>query len=177
MDEKRRQEIARLIERFYKNPISQDAINEFCQRNSIKEVVMVGELKDYIAQVEHDKRVIAILPKMLLEVQKLRYVPEFSMEKTRKEIIEQNDEVRINITKILEEHNVPYRFVQTMCSDLGSLVGGTISSAGKTAFNKALEVMMLVTARHFGEDEFHMGHAAKFAVDLFDKAEKEKEGK
>lgn len=172
MDEKRREEVRRIVDRFKGKAISQNVIEEFCNLHKI-EPVTVGELSDYIYQVEHDEKVGTLFPLILKELCNLRYQPEFADQKVRKEINERNDEVRVNITKLLEEHAIPYRLVNSLGEELGNFVGGKIASAGQTAFNKALEVMLLLAKDKFGE-EFNMKHVADYAQKIYDEAGKGK---
>jgi len=173
MDEKRRGEIRRIVDHFRGKAINQNVIEEFCNRNKI-EPVTLGDYKDFLYQVEHDEKVSVLFPLILAELQKLQYQPEFADQKVRKEIAEKNDEVRVNITKLMEEHAIPYRLVNVIGEELGNLVGGKIASAGTTAFNKALEVMLLMAKERFG-DEFNMKHVAEYAKEKFAKKDTKEE--
>ena len=152
MDEKRRGEVRKIVDHFKGKAITQNVIVEFCNRNKI-EPITVGELSDY------------------KELCNLQYQPEFADQKIRKDIKEKNDEVRVNITKLMEEHAIPYRLVNSLGEELGNFVGGKIATAGQTAFNKALEVMLLLAKDKFGE-EFNMKHVADYAQKIYDEAGK-----
>lgn len=171
MDEKRREEVARIVAHFRGKAVTQNALTEWCNRNKIEPIV-AGDLEDYTYQVEHDEKVEKLYPLILSEVQKLRYAPEFAPEKLRKEIKTGNDEVRVNITKLFEQHAISYRTVDTLGQELGREVGQTIASAGQTAFNKALEVLLLIARDKFG-GEFNMKHAADYAEEHYAKKRKE----
>lgn len=170
MDEKRREEIGLIVKNFIGKAITNEAIAEYCKKIKI-DPVTTGDLKDYIAQVEHDNAVSKLYPDILAELQKLKYKPEFSSEKERKEIGEHNDEIRVNITKIFEKTGIRYTFVEPMGQELGQLVGGTIASAGTTAFNKATEVLLHIASKQFKDNKFTMAHVEKYAKEVFEKKE------
>ena len=169
MDDTRREQIEKLVERFEGTAITQDAINEFCNINKIEPPVTKGELSDYKKQVTQDKIVAKLFPEILAELTKLQYIPEFASRKVRKEMAQKNDEVRVNITKLFEENAIKYRFVSNLSEELGNLVGNTVSSAGTTAFNKALAVMIHITNEKFGGD-FNMKHARDYSAEVITKA-------
>lgn len=162
MPPERREQIERLVKRFEGQAITQDAINEYCKVNGIDPVVPRGELLDYKEQVDHDKIVGGLFPKILAELQNLAYVPEFASEKVRKDIETKNDEVRVNITKLFEEEGIKYRYVSNLSEELGNMVGNAVTSAGTTAFNKALAVMLRIAQDKFG-GEFTMKHARDYS--------------
>lgn len=168
MTEQRRAEVRMIVDNFRGQKVAQEVIDAYCQRLGF-EALMVSDLKDYTYQVESDEMVAVLFPKILVEVQKIAYIPEFADEKVRKQIRETNDEVRVNITKLMESHAIPYRIVSTLGAELGNIVGQSIEMAGTTAFNKALDVMLHIAREKFG-GEFNMKHAADYAQDVFDKA-------
>lgn len=172
MPEEKRAEIKKIVDHFRGKPITQNALTEYCNINKFDNMV-VGEYKDYLYQVEHDEKVMALYPLILAEIQKLGYTPEFATEKEREAVRKGNDEVRVNITKLFEDHAILYRTVDTLGQELGAIIGGTVSSAGQTAFNKALEVLMHLAREKFG-GEFNMSHARDYAIEVFAKKEKEK---
>lgn len=163
--------MAAIVARFRNSPLTQDVLNEYCNLHKI-EPVMVGDFSDYKYQVEHDERMSKMYPLVLAEISKIRWIPEFAPVSVRKAAKEGNDMVRINIVKLFEEHEIPYRLVDTLGQEMGREVGQTITMAGTTAFNKALEVMLLVAQKEFG-GEFNMKHAADYAI----KVVEERKGK
>jgi len=167
MNEQRREEISKIIAHFRGKAINQNVLTEFCNLNKVEPIV-IGDYEDYLYQTEHDERVIKLYPLILAECQKLRYTPEFAPEKERKEIAKGNDEVRVNITKLFEDHAISYRTVDTLGQELGREIGQTIASAGQTAFNKALEVLLLIAKDKFG-GEFNMLHAKQYAEERYAK--------
>ena len=167
MNEQRRAEIRAIVDHFRGKPVNQNVLKEFCNLKKYEPIVL-SDLDDYTAQVEHDEVVGKLFPKILEQLQYLRYKPEFANERDRKEVEEQNDEIRVSITKLFEEHALPYRFVNNVAEDLGNFVGGKIAMAGTTAFNKSLEVLLHLAQAHFG-GEFNMAHAAKYAEEVIRK--------
>jgi hypothetical protein len=172
MNEKRRAEIKIIVDRFRGTAITQNAIDEFCNLNHV-ETVMAGELSDWIAQVEYDEKIAFLFPLILKELQGIQYQNEFDTEVKRNAVKKLNDEVRVNIVKLLEEHAVEYRYVTKMTEELGGILNHVVTSAGTTAFNKSLEVLMYLARKEFG-GEMTLKHARDFAADVFKKAEIDK---
>lgn len=169
MGNKERENVLKVVEHFTNSslPITQEILDEYCNLNKI-EKMSVGEYEDYKAQVKHDNLINTIFPLILAEVQKLRHLGEFTTVSDRNEIEKGNADVRINITKILENHNLQYRFVSKTTEELGSLIGQTVERAGINAFSKASDVLRKIAEERFGE-EFHMGHAKQFVIDFYEK--------
>ena len=172
MSEQRREEISKIVAHFRGKAINQNVLLEFCNLNKIEPIVL-GDYQDFLYQIEHDEKVMSLYPLILAELQKLRYAPEFSTEKERKEIHKGNDDVRISITKLFEQNAIAYRTVDTLGQELGREIGQTVASAGTTAFNKALEVLLLIAKDKFG-GEFNMKHAADFAEEHYAKKKEAK---
>lgn len=170
MTEQRRAEIRKIVDNFRGKPLNQKTLTAYCERMHM-EVLTMGDYTDFAVQVEHDNMVGKLFPQILAEVQKIQYIPEFASEKVRKELHDQNEEVEINITKLLEKHAVSYRLVSTLTDELAGIVGRTIESGGKRGFNKAMEVLMHLARTKF-KGEMNMKHVADYAVEVFDKAKK-----
>ncbi len=175
MTEKRREEIKQIVERFIEAPLTQTVLDEFCKLNGFEPTV-VGEVQDYIVQVKHDATVALLFKEMLAELQNLQYTPEYDTAAHRKQINEQNNEVRVNLVKLMEKHALEYRFVSTVADELGGFIGGVVKLAGQTAFNKALEVMTELARERFGA-LLNMKHVADYAQSLFEKAEQSEKNK
>lgn len=167
MDEKRRAEIRTIVDFFRGKAVTQDVLKAYCERMHFDPIV-VGDLQDYTAQVEHDETVGKLFPLILAELTHLQYNPEFADEAVRRDIVKRNDEVRVNITKLFEEHALEYKFVTSLSEELGNFVGGKIAMAGTTAFNKALEVLLHMAHERFGGN-FTMKNAADYAKEFFEK--------
>lgn len=172
MNGPRRAEVRVIVDQFRGRKPEYEEIEQFCKRLKM-EPVTPGELDDYTAQLEHDEVVSSLFPKILSELQKLRYEPEFAPEAERKAAREANDEVRVSITKLFEQHALSYRLVDGVANELGQMVGQTIAMAGTTAFNKALDVLLHLARERFGAD-FNMKHAADYVVEVMEKHHGEK---
>ena len=83
MDEQRRAEIKRIVEHFRGKAISQNVLTEYCNLTKVEPIV-VGDYKDYLYQVEHDDKILALVPRILKELQAIQYVPEFASANERK---------------------------------------------------------------------------------------------
>jgi hypothetical protein len=166
MEELRREQIGVLANHFKGQAVTQDAINEFCAKNKIEPTVMQGELLDFIAQVEHDEIISKLFPDILKELQNLKYTPEFATASERRAINKTNDEVRVNIAKLIEAHDLPYQFVSPTLEQLGGLAGQTITSAGTTIFNKIIDIMNRITEKELG-GKVSAGKVAKYAEEMY----------
>ncbi len=168
MEETRRAEIREIVEHFGDQKPAQEVLSAYCERMKF-EPVMTGDLEDYTVQVKYDELVTRLYPLILAEIQKISYIPEFAGANKRKEIGQANDQVRVNIVKMIEESGVTYLLVDGITKGIAKEVGQIIESAGTTAFNKAMQVLLHLAHTKFGGD-FTMKHAADYTRDVFEKA-------
>ena len=168
MNSIQREQVLRIVEHFSGKTVTQDTLDEFCNLHKF-EKYSVGQISDYEFQINHDKVIAVIFPLILAEVQKLRYVPEYDTVANIKAIEAQNEEVQIEIAKILEEHAIKYRFVVKMTEDLASLVGRTIEQSGTIIFNRASEVLRRIAHDKYGE-EFNAKHARDYIIKVFEES-------
>lgn len=175
MEEQRREQIQQIVEHFKRKAPNATVLAEYCKRMKFENLVP-SDFKDYVAQVEHDEKMAKIFPEIMAALQKLVYVPEFAGAEYRKKLNKENDDIRVEIVKILENHGLEYKYAEPTTQELAQLVGGTISSAGKTASNKAAQVMLHLAYKKFG-GELTMKHVADYTVDVFEKAEKDNKKK
>ncbi len=173
MDEKRREQIRRIVDNFNGKQVTPELLTAYCERMKV-DPITVGQLEDYTYQVNHDNKVQVLLPLILEKVSGLRYKAEFASEKERTAVHEGNDEIRIEITKLLEQHEVPYHLVDTLTKDLAQLIGLTVEQAGTTATNKASGILLHLAKEHFGTKELNMKHVADYAQKIYDEADKKK---
>lgn len=171
MDEKRRAEIRAVVEHFKAVPVNQDVLTEYCNVNKVEQIVL-GDFTDYRVQVEHDEIIQKIFPLILQEVSKLQYAHEFDSIEERKRIKDANDELRVNIVKIFEEHALEIRYLSTTVKELAEMAGGLIALAAQTAENKSASVAAHLLRKQFGA-EFNMKHAADYAEAVYGAKEKE----
>lgn len=169
-----RADMAQIVEHFKGKPRTDDSIREYCNLNKLEYVPTVGELEDLEYQVAHDEKMIELFKAILAEVQNLVYIPELTSKKERKGLIKQNDDVRINITKLFEDAGVSFRMIDKVANELGGMLGKTVESAGTTAFNKAMDVLHDIAKEKFG-GEFTMAHARDYAIEKYENHAKSKE--
>lgn len=173
MDEQRREQIQKIVEHFGRKVPNATVLSEYCKRMKFENLVP-SDFTDYVAQLNHDEKMATIFPKIMEALQKLTYVPEFASAEYRKKLTQANDEVRVEIVKVLENEGLEYKFTEPTMQELAQTIGGTVSAAGKTAGNKAAEVLMHLALKHFDAKDLTMKHVADYAVEVFEKAEKEK---
>lgn len=159
-----------VVDEFRGKAVNDNLLTSYCQRKGIQPIT-AGEFSDYVVQVEHDEVVGKLFPLILAEVQKLHYIPEFASQAERKKKREENDAVRVEIAKLMENDGIKYMLVDTLGQELGRMVGQTIEQGGRTIFNKATEVLLNVARERFG-GEFTTKHAAEYAENLYAKKTK-----
>ena len=169
LDAIRTEEISRIIQHFSESklPVNQNVLDEYCNLNKFQPLIL-EQYTDYKFQMEHDKLVgETILPEILNELAKLKYVGTFISKIDRKKLEENNEEVRVNIAKILENNSFLHRLIVPTMNSLASLVGKTVEAGGTTAWNKGREMLNHLARTHFGA-ELNMGHVKKYVIDLFE---------
>ena len=174
MEEKRREELGLIVANFMGKAVTQKALDEFCNRIKIEKIT-VGNFADYVTQVEHDAVVSELYPEILAELQKLQYIPEFGTAEQRAKMLEENDDIRVNITKLFERMGVKYTLAEPIGAEIGDLISRTVANAGNTAFNKATEVLLHIASKNFASNHFTMAHVEKYARETFEKAEEDGE--
>lgn len=174
--EKQFAEMAKIVEHFKGKPRTQNAIIEYCNLNKFEYIPTVEDLEDLEFQVEHDEKMVSMFKQILAELQKMEYVPMLLSKGEKKKLVDANDEVRVNITKIFENNGVSFKMIDKVANELGGMIAKTVESAGTTAFNKAMDVLMHIARAHFGGD-FTMKHARDYAIEVFEKHHAEKQEK
>jgi len=178
MEEKRRAEIASIVEQFKGTAVTDNLLKAHCERQKI-EPVTVGEFEDYTVQVEHDAKLANIFGEILKKVQKLRIIPEFASVKLRKEIKDSNNEIEIDIAKLFEAEGIRYNFVSGASEELARVLHAVVSGAGTRIFNKATSALLGIAKEKYG-GEFTTAHSASYYEELYKKEggkEEEKEVK
>lgn len=175
MNEQRRAEIKNIIEHFrgmqpFGATPTQEAIDKHCQAMRYERITE-DNYKDFLAQVEHDEIMSRLLPAILTELQNLVYIHDFDKVEARKQGGEKNEEVRMAIAKLFEDHAVLYRDIETLGRKIGGVLGQVIDSAGISIYNKALQVLFHLARAHFGE-ELNMLHVRDYAEKVFKDAKK-----
>lgn len=172
MDDKRRGEIKKIVERFRGEPLTENVLIEFCNINKI-DPIPLGEFEDFLFQYETDIKMVALLKEILAALQGVEYEPMFSTSAEQKRIQEKNEEVRIEVAKIIEKHAVAYIMLDKLGHTLGSIIGNVVESAGTTIWNKANMVLKHIAEAHFG-GRFNSKHVADYAEEVY-RVDKKKE--
>lgn len=172
-NEKQFAEMAQIVAHFKGKPRTQNAIIEFCNLNKLEYIPTMDDLQDLEFQVEHDEKMQSIFKQILAELQKMEYVPMLISKNEKKKLVEANDEVRVNITKLFENAGVSFKMIDKVANELGGMIARTVEQAGTTAFNKAMEVLMHIARKQFGGD-YNMSHARDYALEVFEKHHAEK---
>lgn len=163
-----------LVDHFRGKPYNDTVIVEFCNLNKLEYIPSADDLGDLIYQQEHDEKMVVLFKAILAELQNLAYIPELAGKKERKALVDANDEVRVRITKLFEDHGVAFKMVDKVANELGGMVGRIIESAGTTAFNKTMDVLMHIAREKFNAKELTLTHVRDYAVEVFEKHHAEK---
>lgn len=165
MDDKKKKQVREVVKHFRGQPFTDEAIKSYCDRMGF-EPISKNDLEDYMFQEDTDAKLLTLYPKVMAELQKLSYIPAFTSDAETKKRQESNDEVRINIAKLLEESAVDYRVIESTTREIAKLVSTTIEMAGTTIFNKASSVLLHIALQRFG-GEFTAKNAADYANEVY----------
>lgn len=169
LDAIRIEEISRIVTHFAESklPVTDNILLEYCNLNKFEPIIL-EQYNDYKFQMEHDKLVgEKIFPEILNEIMKLKYIGTFISKIERKKLEENNEEVRVNIAKILENNNFLHRMIMSTMPSLARLIGQSVEQGGTTAWNKGREMLNHLARTHFG-DELNMGHVKQYVIDMFE---------
>lgn len=155
--------ILEIVERFRNSPVSQDAIDEFCNRRHV-EPITIGELDDHIYQVKNDERMAKVYPLILAEIAKITYAGEYMSKNQLAKRHVELDAIEDNIVKILTDNELPYRLIESNMRELTGIVNKMIENSKTRLSNLCVGVMLKVTEKHFGNKEF----TAKDAQDYYE---------
>ncbi len=174
-EDAKRAEIKKIVDHFRGKQVSQNVINSFCNRNKLA-LIEMGDLDDFIFQVESDEKMGLLITAILKEMQNIKYVPVFVENSLREELEAHNEELRIKLVDIIEAHAISQLQLDTIGNTIASKIGQVIESAGVTADNRATSVMRDMARKHykFGKlREFNSKHVADYIKESF-KEENEK---
>lgn len=150
--------IKEAVAMFRDKPVTQDALNEFCTRRKI-EPMTLGTLDDHIYQVKHDERMSGLYPRILAEIAKIKYYPEYSSKADINRKITELDAIEDAIVAILVEEEIPYRMISSTMNELSGYVTKMLDNSKSRISNLCVGVMLKVTEKHFGNKEFNVKHA------------------
>ncbi len=116
-----------LAEHFAGKTFTDKDVAYYCERNKLG-VVPAGYVEDYIYQMDFDKRISTVLPLVLNELAKFRYIPEYISDEKRKELAKGFDDIEIGIARILEENGIEFRevdYIKNLGKNLSALLDNT----------------------------------------------------
>ena len=129
MDDKKRAEIMAIIEHFGEETPSSKLIEEFATKNGY-EPITASQYEDWVFQIEYDKKVVAFLAEATKLITQVRYTPELASREEKDKIAEINEDLTIEIAKLIEKYEFSYHVINGLGSDIGRLVAGLFESAG-----------------------------------------------
>lgn len=175
MNDDKREAIRLTLAHFEGKPVTQNALDEFTNKHGFEQIVM-GDFTDYREQIAYDAMVSEIVPKIIAKLADIQFVPEFASKKERSAIEEKNGDVAVAIAEIFEEYDIKYQFINSLAGEIAHLVSAPIATCGTVLLNKTMEVMKHISREHFGSD-ITLKRAANYAVEVFEKAEKDNKAK
>lgn len=168
--------IYNMVGRFKDKEITQEELTEYCNSVDELEPMLMSQLKEYSFQVELDQKSVHLFNEMKELIAKLQFGLTFDTDSHAEEVIENNEEVAINISKLVEKRAIQYRFVSTMLDEMGELIGSTVKSAGIRIFNKMSAVLRHMAYDSFGE-EFDSKHSEVYMRQVMERAEERNKDK
>lgn len=138
-----------LVEHFYGKPVTQDVIVEYCNLNHI-EAVPLTTYEDFKFQYEHDKRMENLVPAILNAILAYKPLPELIDEAARNTIIKNNEQISMEVCRLMEEYGVLYQEVDIVCEGLKGVVSSILTDASQRASNAGARVLMNLAIEKFG---------------------------
>ena len=172
-DKLRMEQIGVVINHFQGKEVSQKLMDEFCATMKINPSIAISQYSDYVAQMNHDNEVQALFPLILKEIQGLRYTSMFMTEKEKAKIKDSNDDVRVEVAKLIEQTTITFLDLEHLGDELGNHVGGVIAAAGTTIHNKTRSALLHIAKEKVG-GTFTAKHAAEYTEKVYDKATEDK---
>lgn len=133
------------IEHYKGIPVTQDALTEYCNLNHIG-VINVDTYGDFLYQYNHDKRMGSLVPKIMQVLTKLQPLPELIDEAARSKIATANEDLSVEVCKLMEDEGILYQEIDLISENLGSMIKAVLASAGVRA-NNMCSTMLAHTAR------------------------------
>jgi dGTP triphosphohydrolase len=146
----------------------QSLLTEVSNLKGIENPVTEGEYADYRYQAVNDEKFYALVPEVMAAVSKLKYLRSFVSDAERKEVMENNDAIRVEVCKLIEKHAIPYILLDNVLTDIGGNIAGIFKGAVTTLNNKTGEMFMDLGRKHFNAKEVTMAHVAEYAEKLFE---------
>lgn len=138
-----------LAEHFRGKKFNDKTVADFCTRNKIA-MTDAGSVEDFIYQVEYDERMLVVYPLVLTEIAKIQFNAEYISDQKLKEISDFNDEISVNIAKILEDNGILYRevgFLESLASDVAKIM----ATAQRRVNNMSALVMAEMAQEKLGD--------------------------
>lgn len=145
-----RAELLACVEHFKGMPVTQEVLIEYCNLNHIG-VIGLGVYSDIVAQYNHDRRMDALVPRIMAVLAKYKSVPELLEQAQRVAVIDQNEELEVEICTLMEEEGVLYTEIELVTENLGSYLKAVLSGAGKRANNMAATMLAHTAKEKYGD--------------------------
>ena len=161
-----------LAEHFEGKEFNDKLVAEFCINHKLP-LTDAGSVEDFIYQKQYDERMNTVVSLVLAEVAKYKYNSEYITDQERKEIMEFNEQITINIAKILEDNGIEYRecgFLNFVAGEVNKLLASSLTRVS----NMCATVLAEMAMEKLG-DPLTIKHLAKERAQIADrKAKKEK---
>lgn len=138
-----------LAEHFRGKSFNDKLVADFCTRNKIA-IVDAGSVEDFIYQVEYDERMLVVYPLVLAEIAKIQFNADYISDAELKKISDFNDQISVNIAKILEDNGVLYREI-TFLESLAGDVAKIMATAQRRVSNMSATVLAEMAQEKLGD--------------------------
>ena len=145
-----RKQLLQIVEHFDGKPITNEVIREFCNLHKL-DYVSVGVIEDWRFQYGSDKRVATFMPAALAVLMKYKPVPELMGEQERMKIIAENEQLSVEMCKLLEENGILYQEIDLVCKNMGSIAQSIFVDAGSRANNMASTMLAFTAKKTYGD--------------------------
>lgn len=151
MDDKKRYEVRQILDHFGGVPkVENDIIQEYCLRMGF-EPITATDYEDYLYQDSHDKRFAASLPKVMAILSRLQSLPEYTAPGEREKVIAANDQLEIDICKLLEDEGILYTEIDAFVGQLGGNLKQMMMDVGQRINNAAGQVFTHDARKAYGD--------------------------
>lgn len=145
-----RAELLACVEHYKGVPVTQDALTEYCNLNHIG-VISVGVYSDILYQYNHDKRMDSLVPKIMQILTAYKSIPELLDQADRKKLSDANEQLSVDICKLMEDEGILYEEIDLVTANLGSYLKAILDDAGKRANNMASTMLFHTATEKFGK--------------------------
>lgn len=143
--------ILKIIEHFNAaEGITNSVLLEYCNLEHLP-IMTEGEYADWLFAYKFDKRLSEFIPALFVILSKYQNVPELAGEDKRKAITKANEDLSVEVCKLMEDHGVLYQEIELVTKNIASNLSAIMLSAGVRANNMAAELFAFLASEKLGK--------------------------